>query len=59
MNEEFLHMQKLAGIITESEYQANLEEIKQEESFVKDLKNLENMSLEYITKYGKIKIDNE
>jgi hypothetical protein len=52
-------MQKLAGLITENEYQANLEEIKQEESFFKDLKDLENMSLEYITKYGKIKIDNE
>jgi hypothetical protein len=26
MNKEFLHMQKLAGIITESEYKAKLEE---------------------------------
>jgi hypothetical protein len=56
MNSEFLHMQMLAGIITESEYQAKLEEIKQDENFTKDLKDLENMSLEYLAKYGKTKV---
>jgi hypothetical protein len=56
MNNEFLHMQMLAGIITESEYQAKLEEIKQDENFTKDLKDLENMSLEYLAKYGKTKV---
>lgn len=59
MDKEFLYMQKLAGIITESEYTAKLEEIKQDENFSSDLKNLENMSLEYVAKYGKTKIDNE
>lgn len=59
MDKEFLYMQKLAGIITESEYAAKLEEIKQDENFSSDLKNLENMSLEYVAKYGKTKIDNE
>jgi len=49
-------MQMLAGIITESEYQAKLEEIKQDENFTKDLKDLENMSLEYLAKYGKTKV---
>jgi hypothetical protein len=56
MNNEFLHMQMLAGIITESEYQVKLEEIKQDENFTKDLKDLESMSLEYLAKYGKTKI---
>jgi hypothetical protein len=56
MNNEFLYMQKLAGIITESEYKAKLEEIKQDENFTKDLKDLENMSLEYLAKYGKTKV---
>jgi hypothetical protein len=56
MNNEFLHMQMLAGIITESEYKAKLEEIKQDENFTKDLKDLENMSLEYLAKYGKTKV---
>ena len=56
MNNEFLHMQMLAGIITESEYQVKLEEIKQDENFTKDLKDLENMSLEYLAKYGKTKV---
>jgi hypothetical protein len=56
MDKEFLYMQKLAGIITESEYKAKLEEIKQDENFSKDLKDLESMSLEYVSKYGKIKI---
>ena len=59
MDKEFLHMQKLAGIITESEYAVKLEELKQDESFINNLKNLEDLSLEYVTKYGKIKIDNE
>lgn len=59
MNKDFLHMQKLAGIITESEYVIKLEELKQDENFSSDLKNLENMSLEYVAKYGKTKIDNE
>jgi hypothetical protein len=56
MNNEFLHMQMLAGTITESEYKAKLEEIKQDENFTKDLKDLENMSLEYLAKYGKTKV---
>jgi hypothetical protein len=56
MNNEFLYMQKLAGVITESEYKAKLEEIKQDENFTKDLKDLENMSLEYLAKYGKTKV---
>jgi hypothetical protein len=56
MDKEFLYMQMLAGIITESEYKAKLEEIKQDENFIKDLKSLENMSLEYLAKYGKTKI---
>lgn len=56
MNNEFLYMQMLAGIITESEYKAKLEEIKQDENFTKDLKDLENMSLEYLAKYGKTKV---
>jgi hypothetical protein len=55
---KFLHMQKLAGIITESEYAVKLEELKQDESFINSLKNLEDLSLKYVTKYGKIKIDN-
>jgi hypothetical protein len=59
MDKEFLHMQKLAGIITESEYAVKLEELKQDESFINSLKNLEDLSLKYVTKYGKIKIDNE
>ncbi len=56
MDKEFLYMQMLAGIITESEYKVKLEEIKQDENFIKDLKSLENMSLEYLAKYGKTKI---
>ena len=59
MDKEFLYMQKLAGIITESEYIAKLEELKQDENFSSDLKNLENMSLEYVAKYGKTKINDE
>jgi hypothetical protein len=59
MDKEFLQMQKLAGIITESEYANKLEEIKQDENFVNNLKSLENLALEYVTKYGKIKINNE
>ena len=30
MNNEFLHMQKLAGLITESEYQAKMDEMGEE-----------------------------
>jgi len=56
MTQEQLRMQMLAGIITESEYKAKLEEIKQDENFSKDLKDLESMSLEYVSKYGKIKV---
>lgn len=59
MDKEQLRMQMLAGLITESEYKVKLNEIEENENFIKDLKDLENMSLEYVTKYGKTKIDNE
>jgi hypothetical protein len=59
MNKETLRMQKLAGVINESEYNALLEEIKQDEVFITDLKRLEDLSLEYVNKYGKIKINHE
>ena len=52
-------MQKLAGIITESEYNAKIEEIKQDENFVNDLLNLEKSAYEYVAQYGKIKLNNE
>jgi hypothetical protein len=59
MNKETIRMQRLAGVISESEYNAILEEIKQDESFNADLKKLEDLSLEYVNKYGKIKINHE
>ncbi len=59
MNKETLRMQRLAGVISESEYNILLEEIKQDEGFATDLKKLEDLSLEYVTKYGKTKIDHE
>jgi hypothetical protein len=59
MNKETIRMQRLAGVISESEYNAILEEIKQDESFNADLKRLEDLSLEYVNKYGKIKINHE
>jgi ERCC4-related helicase len=31
MNKEFLHMQKLAGIITEGEYKEKLQTVREEE----------------------------
>ena len=52
-------MQKLAGIITENEYNTKIEEIKQDENFVNDLLNLEKLASEYVTQYGKIKLNNE
>jgi hypothetical protein len=59
MDKEFLYMQKLAGIITENEYNTKIEEIKQDENFVNDLLNLEKLASEYVTQYGKIKLNNE
>jgi len=58
MDKDFLYMQKLAGLITESEYAIKLEELKQDENFTNNLKNLEDLSLEYVAKYGKTKMDN-
>ena len=57
MNKETIRMQRLAGVISESEYNFLLEEIKQDEGFITDLKKLEDLSLEYVTKYGKTKIN--
>jgi hypothetical protein len=59
MNKETIRMQRLAGVISESEYNFLLEEIKQDEGFITDLKKLEDLSLEYVTKYGKTKINHE
>ena len=59
MDKEFLYMQKLAGIITESEYNAKIEEIKQDENFVNNLLNLEKLAHGYVAQYGKIKYTNE
>jgi hypothetical protein len=59
MNKETIRMQRLAGVISESEYNILLEEIKQDEGFITDLKKLEDLSLEYVTKYGKTKISHE
>jgi hypothetical protein len=59
MDKEFLYMQKLAGIITESEYNAKIEEIKQDKNFVNNLLNLEKLAHEYVAQYGKIKLNNE
>ena len=57
MNKETIRMKRLAGVISESEYNFLLEEIKQDEGFITDLKKLEDLSLEYVTKYGKTKIN--
>ena len=59
MNKETIRMQRLAGVISESEYNFLLEEIKQDEGFITDLKKLEDLSFEYVTKYGKTKINHE
>ena len=52
-------MQKLAKIISVDENNTILEEMKQDEVFIADLKKLEDLSLEYVTKYGKTKIYSE
>ena len=59
MNRETLRVQKLAGVINENEYNTLLEEIKKDEGFAEKLKELENLSLEYVNKYGKTKINHE
>jgi hypothetical protein len=47
MNKEFLHMQKLAGLITESEYAAKLneQEIESKEELIEKIKNLDDFGL--------------
>ena len=47
MNKEFLHMQKLAGLITESEYKAKLDEqeIESKEELIEKIKNLDDFGL--------------
>jgi hypothetical protein len=52
-------MQRLAGVISESEYHFLLEEMKQDESFTSELEKLKDLSLEYVNKYGKTKINHE
>jgi hypothetical protein len=56
MNRETLKIQRLAGVISESEYSVLLEEVKQDEDFDIELKKLKDLSLEYVTKYGKCPI---
>ena len=50
-------MQNLSEIISGSGDNIILDELKQDEYFNSDLKKLEDLSLEYIAKYGKIKIN--
>lgn len=57
MNKETLRMQMLAGLITESEYKGGLNEIIQDEKFYEKLKELEDLSLDYVNAYGKTKIN--
>jgi hypothetical protein len=59
MNKETLRMQMLAGLITESEYKGGLNEIIQDENFSERLKELEDLSLDYVNAYGKTKINYE
>jgi hypothetical protein len=59
MNKETLRMQMLAGLITESEYKGGLNEIVQDENFSERLKELEDLSLNYVNIYGKTKINHE
>jgi hypothetical protein len=49
----------LAGLITESEYKVGLNEIVQDENFSERLKELEDLSLDYVNAYGKTKINHE
>ena len=50
-------MQNLSEIISGSGDNIILDELKQDEYFNSDLKKLEDLSLEYVAKYGKIKIN--
>jgi hypothetical protein len=59
MDKETIRMQRLAGVISESEYHFLLEEMKQDESFTSELEKLKDLSLEYVNKYGKTKINHE
>jgi ribosomal protein L31E len=43
MDKEFLYMQKLAGLITENEYQINLDKIKMEEFAKRISKGVEDI----------------
>jgi hypothetical protein len=47
MNKEFLHMQKLAGLITESEYKAKINEDMELNNYLSDLFNYIDLGDEF------------
>ena len=57
MNKETISRIRLAEVISESDFCYLLEEIDQDESFTSELEKLKDLSFEYVTKYGKTKIN--